>query len=50
MDYKKMWEDLKGFLQKTEKMTDSVKTSGIIEIMSEFETSEYINKNGDLPF
>lgn len=50
MDYKKMWEDLKGLLERTEKMTDLIKPSGIIKIMSEFETIEFMNTNEDLPF
>ena len=33
MDYKKMWEDLKGLMQKTEKMTDLIKTKGILDII-----------------
>ncbi len=50
MDYKKMWEELKSLMQKTERMTDLIKTSGVISIMGEIENSEYINVNGDLPF
>ena len=48
MDYKKMWEDLKGLMQKTEKMTDLIKTKGILDMISEIEklNTEY----EDLPF
>jgi hypothetical protein len=37
MDYKKMWEDLKGLMQRTEKMTDLIKTKGVLDMMSEIE-------------
>lgn len=37
MDYKKMWEEFKYLMQRTEKMTDLVKTSGVIDIMTEIE-------------
>ena len=50
MDYKKMWEDLKTLMQKTEKMTDLVKTNGIVQMISEIEDTEYIRVNGDFPF
>ena len=48
MDYKKMWEDLKYLMQRTEKMTDLVKTSGVLTMISEIEklNTEY----EDLPF
>jgi hypothetical protein len=48
MDYKKMWEDLKGLMQRTEKMTDLIKTKGVLDMMSEIEglNTEY----EDLPF
>ena len=48
MDYEKMWKDFKDLMQRTEKMTDLVKTSGVIDIMTEIErmNTEY----EDLPF
>lgn len=48
MDYEKMWKELKELLQRTEKMTELVKTSGVLSIISEIETlnTEY----EDLPF
>lgn len=48
MDYEKMWNELKGLLQKTEKMTELVKTSGVLSMISEIEklNTEY----EDLPF
>ncbi len=48
MDYEKMWIQLKELLQRTEKMTESVKTSGVLSMISEIETlnTEY----EDLPF
>lgn len=48
MDYEKMWNELKDLLQRTDKMTDLIKPSGILEIISEIEklNTEY----EDLPF
>ena len=48
MDYEKMWKDFKGLMQRTEKMTELVKTSGVLSIISEIEklNTEY----EDLPF
>lgn len=48
MDYKKMWEDFKGLMQKTEKMTDFIKTKRVLDTISEIEkmNTEYEN----LPF
>ena len=37
MDYKKMWEDFKGLMQKTEKMTDFIKKKGVLDTISEIE-------------
>lgn len=50
MDYEKMWNELKDLLQRTDKMTDLIKPTGVLEIISEIENTEYLNKNGDLPF
>lgn len=50
MDYEKMWNELKGLLQKTDKMTDLIKPKGILVIINEIEKSEYLNENEDLPF
>lgn len=48
MNYEKMWKELKELLQRTEKMTELVKTSGVLNMISEIETlnTEY----EDLPF
>lgn len=48
MNYEKMWKELKELLQRTEKMTELVKTSGVLSMISEIETlnTEY----EDLPF
>lgn len=48
MDYEKIWKDFKELMQKTNKMTELVKTSEVLDIMSEIEktNTEYEN----LPF
>lgn len=48
MDYEKMWKDLKVLMQRTEKMTDLVKTNGVLSMISEIEklNTEY----EELPF
>lgn len=48
MDYEKIWKDFKGLMQRTNKMTELVKTSGVLDIMAEIEkmNTEY----EDLPF
>lgn len=48
MDYEKIWKDFKELMQRTNKMTELVKTSGVLDIMTEIEkmNTEY----EDLPF
>lgn len=48
MDYEKIWKDFKGLMQRTNKMTELVKTSGVLDIMAEIKkmNTEY----EDLPF
>lgn len=48
MDYEKIWKDFKGLMQRTNKMTELVKTSEVLDIMAEIEkmNTEY----EDLPF
>ena len=48
MDYKKMCEYFKVLMQKNEKMTDLIKTKGVLDMISEIEklNTEY----EDLPF
>lgn len=48
MDYEKIWKDFKELMQRTNKMTEIVKTSGVLDIMAEIEkmNTEY----EDLPF
>lgn len=48
MDYEKIWKDFKELMQRTNKMTELVKTSGVLDIMAEIEkmNTEYEN----LPF
>lgn len=48
IDYEKMWKDLKVLMQRTEKMTDLVKTNGVLSMISEIEklNTEY----EELPF
>lgn len=48
MDYKKMWEDFKYLMQRTEKMTDLVKTSGVLTMI--FEIEKLNTEYEDLPF
>lgn len=48
MDYEKMWNELKGLLERTEKMAELVKTSGVLSIISEIETLN--TQYEDLPF
>lgn len=50
MNYGNMWNELKDFFQKTKKITDQISTKGILEIIDEIEDTEYMNKNGGLPF
>ena len=48
MDYEKIWKDFKELMQRTNKMTELVQTSGVLDIMAEIEkmNTEY----EDLPF
>ena len=48
MNYEKMWKEFKDLMQRTEKMTELVKTSGVLSMISEIEklNTEY----EDLPF
>lgn len=50
MNYEEMWKELLIFIERTEKVIDTLKPSGIIDVMKGIESNEYIRANGDLPF